>query len=223
MIKKQLAAAILSAVFILPAASSNAAESSANAAVTSNYVFRGQTQSDDGLAAQAGYNIKQSKDDIGWYAGAFASTVDGGGGGGSGLEIDVFGGWKGSFGKQSEMGYDVGGIFYKYTDSTFSTDITELYAGVSYESAYVKLFMGNGSGIDSYNYLDVGASFTVFTDLDLDLHAGRYLSSPSSNDVSAALSTEMKGFDLSLGLTYEDAGAKSDVEFFVTVGKSFDL
>jgi len=205
------------AVLVLPVTTLAAAESSAYAALTSNYVFRGQTQTKDGAAIQGGYDIKQSKDDNGWYAGTFASTVS------SGIELDLFGGWKGSFGKQNNLGYDVGGIFYKYTDSNFSSDITELYAGINYESAYVKLYMGDGAGISSYNYLDVGASFIVLTDVDLDVRAGRYLNSPSINDLSAALSLEVKGFDLGLGLTYEDGGAKNDLEFFVTVSKGFDL
>ena len=215
MIKKQLTVLMLVAAFILPVTNSNATESSANVAVTSNYVFRGQTQTDDGAAVQGGYDIQQS-DDKGWYAGVWGSNVD------KGIEVDLYGGWKGVFGNQSKMGYDVGAILYQYSDSIY-TDVTEIYAGMSYETAYAKLYLGNGSGIESYNYLDVGASFVVFTDIDLDLHAGRYLSSPSSNDLSASLSMEVKGFDLSLGLTYEDAGPKSDVEFFVTVGKSFDL
>jgi len=213
--KKRLVAVLASvAVFALPVSASIAAESSAFAAVTSNYVFRGQTQTKDDPAVQAGYDIQQSKNDMGWYAGAFASTVD------KGTEIDLFGGWKGAFNK--EMGYDVGAILYEYSDSQY-TDTTEIYAGVNYETAYVKLYMGNGSGINSYNYLDFGASFVVLKDIDLDLHFGRYLSSPSSSDLSAIVSMDVKGFDLSLGLTYEDAGAKSDVEFFVTVGKTFDL
>lgn len=210
-----VAATALVTAFALPTASLIAADSSAYAAVTSNYVFRGQTQTKDDPALQAGYDIKQSKNDMGWYAGGFASTVS------KGLELDIFGGWKGAFNQQ--MGYDVGAILYKYTDSAFSPDITELYAGISYETAYAKLYMGNGSGISSYEYLDLGASFVVLNDLDLDLHYGRYISSPSSNDVSATISMEVKGYDLGLGLTYEDAGAKDDIEFFVTVGKTFDL
>jgi len=204
-------------VLALPVTTSTAAESSAFAALTSNYVFRGQTQTKDGAAIQGGYDIKQSKDDMGWYAGAFASNVN------KGIEVDVFGGWKGAFGTQPNLGYDVGGVFYKYTDSNFSPDITELYAGLNYETAYVKLYMGSGSGISNYNYLDVGASFIVLTDVDLDVHAGRHLNSPSSNDVSAALSMEVKGYDLSLSLTYEDAAPTNEVEFFVTVSKGFDL
>ena len=212
----KLVAAVLVpfAAFALPVTVSQAAEQSAYAAVTSNYVFRGQTQTDDDPAVQAGYDIKQSKDDMGWYAGAFASTVD------KGIEVDLYGGWKGAFAKQSSLGYDVGAILYQYSDSQY-TDTTEIYAGVNYETAYVKLYIGNGSGISSYNYLDVGASFVILEDLDLDLHAGRFLSSPSSNDISAAVSMEVKGFDLGLGLTYEDAGAKNDTEFFVTVAKTF--
>ena len=200
---------------VLPSTMAFAVDSSAFAAVTSNYVFRGQTQTNDSAAVQGGYDIQQSKDDKGWYAGAFASTVD------TGVELDVFGGWKGAFSQQ--MGYDVGAVHYKYTDSNFSPDITELYAGINYETAYVKLYMGNGSGISSYNYLDLGASFVVLTDVDLDVHIGHYLTSPSANDMSAALSMEVKNFNLSLGLTYEDAGVKNDLEFFVTVGKTFDL
>ncbi len=216
--KKLLLSLLVSlTVSVLPVATSTAAESSAYAALTSNYVFRGQTQTKDSPAIQGGYEIKQSKDDNGWYAGTFASNVS------KGIELDLFGGWKGTFGKQNNLGYDVGGILYKYSDSNFSSDITELYAGINYETAYVKLYMGNGSGISSYNYLDVGASFIVLKDVDLDLHFGRYLNNPSSNDLSAALSLEVKGFDLGLGLTYEDAGTTNSLEFFVTVKKDFDL
>lgn len=214
--KNLLAALIVSVTaFMLPATGSFAADTSAFAAVTSNYVFRGQTQTKDDVAVQGGYDIKQSKGDMGWYAGAFASTVS------KGIELDLFGGWKGALGKQ--MGYEVGAILYKYTDSQFSSDVTEIYGGVSYETAYAKLFFGNGSGVKSYTYLDLGASFIVLQDIDLDLHFGHYLTSPSANDVSAVLSMEVKNFNLSLGLTYEDAGAKNDLELFVTIGKDFDL
>ena len=153
-------------------------------------------------------------EDKGWYAGVWGSNVN------QGVEVDLYGGWKGIFGDQNKMGYDVGAILYKYTDST-NDDATEIYGGMSYETAYAKLYMGNGSGISSYTYIDVGASFVVLQ--DLDLHYGRLSSGSGSNDVSAALSMEIKGYDLGLGLTYEDEGSKNDIEFFVTVKKEFDL
>lgn len=212
--KLLLAVLTSTAVFTLPFTASIAAESSANAAVTSNYVFRGQTQTKDDPAVQGGYDI-QNSEDKGWYAGVWGSTVD------KGTEVDLYGGWRGLFGSNNKMGYDVGAILYEYTESTY-TDVTEFYGSVSYETAYVKVSFGDGSGIPSYNYIDLGASFVVLKDMDLDLHYGR-MSEGSSNDLGASLSTEIKGYDLSLGLTYEDAGPKSDVEFFVTVGKEFDL
>lgn len=203
------------AIFAMPVAASFAVESSANVAVTSNYVFRGQTQTQDGAAVQGGYDIMQSEDK-GWYAGVWGSNVN------QGVEVDLYGGWKGIFGDQNKMGYDVGAILYKYTDSA-NTDITEIYGGMSYETAYAKLFMGNGSGISSYTYIDIGAQFVVMQDIDLDLHYGRLSSNGGVNDLSAGLSMDVKGYDLSLGLTYEDAGAKNDIEFFVTVKKEFNL
>ncbi len=189
----------------------NATESTAYAQVTTNYIFRGQTQTNDGAAIQGGYDIRQSKADTGWYAGVFASNVA------KGLELDGFAGWQGVFGKKKNLGYDVGAILYKYTDNGFAKDTTEFYAGFSYETAYGKLFFGNGGG--SYTYLDIGASFIVMGDLDMDVHYGRYLNS-GINDLSAAVSLKVRGFDLGLGLTYAD---KSNTKFYATVKKEFDL
>lgn len=215
---KKLLIMVLASISVsaIPVTAVMAAETSANVAVMSNYVSRGQTQTKDSAAVQAGYDIKQSNNDIGWYANVFASTVS------SGLEIDLSGGWKGAINKQGNIGYDVGGILYNYTDSQFSNNVTELFAGINYETAYAKLFMGSGSGISNYTYLDLGASFVFMQDLDLDLHYGRS-SLTSSNDISASLGTELKGFNLALEVTYEDAAPTSEIEFFVTVKKEFDL
>jgi uncharacterized protein (TIGR02001 family) len=203
----------LAVVLVLPQGVSRATESSSSIALTSNYIFRGQTQSNGNSAVQVNYDLEQNEND-GWYTGAFASTVA------KGLELDLFAGWKGAFNQQSNMGYDVGVIAYSYTERQFSPNITEFYAGVNYETAYVKIFNGSGSGLNNYNYFDMGSSFIVLEDLDLDLHFGRQLDSPSSNDVSANLSFEVKDFDLNLGVSYKDANSGSTV-FFVTVGKAF--
>ena len=83
-------AALLGYFSALPLAS---AEQSliANAAITSNYVFRGQTQSDDGIAVQGGIDFTHESE---FYVGAWGSTVNGTGSNtGSGLEVDLYGGW----------------------------------------------------------------------------------------------------------------------------------
>lgn len=218
---KKLSVVVLASIvaFAVPVTTTIAAESSANVALTSNYVFRGLTQTDDGVAVQGGYDIQQSKQDIGWYAGVFGSTVN------KGLEVDLYGGWKGAFGNNKGLGYDVGGIFYKYTDSNFGGDVTELYAGINYETAYLKIFFGNTDGGSSHNYIDLGASFVVMKDIDLNVHYGRFSSSAIDyNDASASISTAIKGIDVGLGLTYTDnSNEKNDIKFLVTASKKFDL
>ena len=206
--------------FAIPITSSMAFESSAYAAVTSNYVFRGISASNNGVAAQGGYEIQQSKEDLGWFAGGFASSL--GDLGSSGLELDIYGGWKGDFNK--ELGYEVGGIYYKYTDTNGGTDTTEIYAGLNYETAYIKIFSANANGGGKYNYFDLGATFIVLKDIDLNLHYGHY-SSPTNNynDLAASINMDVKDFDLALGLTYQDKLNKNNLAFIATVTKTFDF
>lgn len=220
--KKLLVVATAICAFTLPTASSIATESSAHVALTSDYVFRGLSYSNDGVAVQGGYDIQQSKEDKGWFAGVFASTV--GDLGNKGLEIDGYGGWKGSF--NATLGYEVGATLYKYTDSDFANDATEFYAGVNYETAYVKIFSGKeSSGGASYNYIDLGATFIVMKDIDLNVHYGRYSSSGTDyNDLAASMNIDVKGFDLGLGLTYVDLNSEdNNLKFIATVTKEFDL
>lgn len=227
MIKKQLVVLMLAAAFVLPVTSSQAAESSVNVALTSNYVFRGLSFNDDSMALQGGYDIAQSKDK-GWYAGAFLSMFDEGpsnAGNKDGIETDLFAGWKGDFGKQSPFGWDVGLNIYEYQGATNVKGQTEIYGGINYETAYFKLFLGDDSNYSNgdYTYFDFGASFVVLKDLDLNLHAGHTSRdfAKDYNDISATVSKKVNDFDLLLGLTYEDF--LNDMKFYVTVGKSFDL
>ncbi len=214
--KKKILAVMLLPLGLLASQPVFASEDSAYAALATNYVFRGQTLTNDGLAIQGGYDIKQDKSDNGWYAGAFASNVT------TGLRLDLGAGWRGTFGKQKNLGYDVGLVLYKYTNTSVYNDVNEFYAGFSYETAYAKLFFGSGAGVSSYTYLDVGASFVVMKDIDLDAHYGRYLNS-GVNDLSAALSLDVRGYDLSMGLSYEDQAPKNELKFYVTVKKTFDI
>lgn len=224
MIVKQLKLLMLSLALILPVTTASyAAESSVKVGLTSNYVFRGKTLSSDNMAVQGGFDIKQSKEDKGWYAGTFLSMFDTGGV--DGVETDFYAGWKGSFGKKTQFTWDAGVVIYEYQGANNVQGQTEIFGGIGYETAYLKLYIGDDDNQPNgdYTYLDFGASFVVMKDLDLNLHAG--LTSrdfdKDYNDISASLSKEVNGYDLLLGLTYEDEG--DELEFFVTVGKSFDL
>lgn len=215
---------VLAAAFILPVTSLYAVESSANVALTSNYIFRGQTLSNDNMALQGGYDIAQSKDS-GWYAGAFVSMFDQGPGGEDGLKTDIFGGWKGNFGAQSKLGWDAGLALYEYQGTNNVEGQFEIYGGINYETAYFKLFIGDDDNYTNgdYTYIDLGASFVVLHDIDLELHVGLMSKdfAKDYNDVSATLKKKVNGFDTAVSLTYEDQA--DELEFLVTIGKSFDL
>ena len=121
----------LSALATLPAMSvaaekpaSSGIQQSAYVSLATNYVFRGQTLSNDNPAIQGGYDIQQSKDDKGWYAGVFLSTFDGTE---DGIETDLTAGWKGIFGEKDKFGYDVGINIFEYHGADNTEGQFEIY------------------------------------------------------------------------------------------------
>ena len=198
----------------------------ANAAITSNYVFRGQTQSDDGIAAQGGIDYTHASE---FYAGAWASSVDGSNGNtGSGFEVDLYGGWAHSW---DDFGVDVGYIIYEYTDSDFAAGTQELYVGFDWGPANITYYNGSddAAGASDYNYVDVGLNIELVEDVLLSLHYGRMSPDTGSsfNDFKIEATKTILDLDVSLSATYEDgtsnATTSKDTELFLTVKKTFDL
>jgi len=202
----------------------------ANAAITSNYVFRGQTQSDNGIAAQGGIDFTDESE---FYAGAWASSVSGtSGNSGGGFEIDAYGGWAHSW---DDFGLDVGYIIYDYTDSKFAAGARELYVGFDWGPASITYYNGDDQNTNpnDYNYIDVGLEIELVDDVLLSFHYGRFSPDRGSsfNDIKVEASKKILDFDVSLSVTYEDgtstnaynATTSKDTELFVTVKKAFDL
>ena len=146
------------AVGALALSGSALAELSANIAATSNYVWRGATQTDDGAAIQGGIDYAH---DSGFYLGTWASNVDFGSGGE--VEWDIYGGYAGEF---NDFGYDLGVIFYAYPDSD-DANFTELALGVSYK------FLSAGISYTVQSQVnDVRGEANPFIDGDLYYHVG---------------------------------------------------
>ena len=113
-----------------------------NVGIFSQYVFRGLTQTNRDPALQGGFDYAHSS---GLYAGTWGSNIswlrDGGAyrAGGS-LELDVYGGYKMTFG---DFGVDVGTLYYWYPGDTTipapgapgnpKADTWEVYAGASWK------------------------------------------------------------------------------------------
>ena len=148
---------------------------SANVALTSDYKFRGISQSNGDGALQGGFDAGFGP---GFYVGAWGSTVnfdtnDGGCCNGS-LELDYYGGWAHDIG-DSDFSVDVGYIYYSYPgDNDSDAEYQEVYAkgswkfltlGVAYSDDYYL-------ETDEFWYAHADMSFTLPWDIALDMHAG---------------------------------------------------
>ncbi len=147
-----------------------------NAGLFSDYRFRGFTQTGYKPAYQGGFDFAHKS---GFYLGNWNSNVEQLLYNGASLEMDFYGGYKGSIG---DIGYDVGYLYYYYpnTGAGGSTKIDngELYVGASYGPLSAKWyyattkFFALGTGVpgvdtkgswylDLTGTLDLGSGFTA--------------------------------------------------------------
>lgn len=183
--KKSLLVSVAFAALSISAHAQDAAsanEVSFNAAITSDYRYRGISQTRLRPAVQSGVDYVGSAS--GLYAGAWASTIkwtrDAGGGGS--VELDLYAGKRGAI--STEISYDVGALAYVYANNRLNNvagfanaDTTEIYGQLGYGPATLKYShaVTNLFGFaDSKNsaYLDLGASFDAGNAYTVSLHAG---------------------------------------------------
>ena len=151
-----------------------AAEVTANAAVTNNYIWRGITQTSDQAAVQGGIDWSGGP---GFYAGTWLSNVDFDGTATSGYEMDVYAGWGGEAGS---FGYDLGVISYQYP-VTPNFNFTELYVSGTFSvvTIGVNYTVDTASGNDAEKTVGAGGAFDtgdtyVFGSLDFPTDAGDF-------------------------------------------------
>ena len=113
---------------------------SANVSFTSDYIWRGMTQS-DAPAIQGGFDFEAES---GFYAGIWGSNVNFNNGAGS--ELDLYMGYGFEVGG---VGVDVGYISYEYIDSTPDATFDETYLGLSFGDLGVSFAFGD------YDYTEV--------------------------------------------------------------------
>jgi len=166
-----LAAALL-------AAPAFADDLSFNAALTSDYRYRGISQTRLQPALQGGVDFASAA--TGWYVGAWASTInwtrDARGSGR--VELDIYGGKRGQL--SEDVSYDAGVLSYVYKGripGLDNPDTTELYGQLGYGPATLKYSHSVTSlfgFVDSRNsgYLDLSANFDAGAGYTINLHAG---------------------------------------------------
>ena len=193
---------------------------SGNMALTSNYIWRGYSQSDDDPAIQGGLDLAHES---GVYAGVWASNVESGDYAGAEMELDLYAGYATEL---AGVGVDVGFLSYNYPSSTPSSDFEEIYAGVSKSFGPADLgytYYWGQDGLDDYWQIDAGTELAGFGISaaygDADKFSTHYSFTVSKEVLSASWPVEVSlmyyDFDA-------DAGASSDEDGVVfTVAKSF--
>lgn len=191
-----------------------------NVAVTSDYIFRGIEQADEGIALQGGADYTHSS---GLYAGTWLSSLKNGDP--ADVEVDLYGGYSGEL--DGGISYDVGAIYYMYPDAQVEWGNTwEVYVGAGYGPFSAKISRSIGDFFvytDDGTYYEAGADFDIGYGVGLGLHVG-YQSIESSDDdytdYGITLSKSYAGVDFSLSVTDTD-NTGDDPKLAFTVAKSF--
>ena len=221
----------------------NAGEIEANVALSTDYVFRGLSQTDNDPAISGGFDYSF---DSGFYLGIWASNVNFGanddGSSTTSTEIDVYGGY--AFEAAEGVEFDFGYIYFVYPGdsgalnySEFTASVT-FYEDLSFGLVYSPDYFGSDEDAIVFN---TDYSVGLAKNLSLDLHAG-YTTTDLDDDGdsilfggsdlddyvewSIGLSTSAAGVDLSL--TYHDTdiddsigGEVAEDRIVFSVGKSF--
>lgn len=173
--------------------------------LTSDYLFRGISQTDGKPAAQAGVTASHES---GFFAGIWGSNVDFGPGSDADYEVDLFAGFANSIG---DFGYSVQALYYMYPSDNADANYLELGVDLSYTLAYSTF---NVSGYWSPDYAgDAGDAWYLAYGVDIAL----------SDAWTFSVATGWNGFEndrnylnSTIGLAYEVDGWVFDATYSLT-------
>ena len=210
---------LATAIASVMASTTAAAELTGNASFTSNYIWRGVTQSNDSAAAQGGLDWGH---DSGLYVGTWASSIDFSGDFGSGYEngtgyeMDVYAGFAGEAGG---LGYDVGIATYMYP-VTPEFNFTEAYLTGSFSLVSVGVYTtvdsasGNEGGIfdDGDLYVSASVDFEAGGN-DMSVYAGSYMFDCDGTTATSCGEVDYSHYGVSLSKdSFTFAVDKNDIE-----------
>lgn len=200
------------------------AELSANVGVTSQYLFRGLAQT-DGAAINGGLDYASES---GFYVGTWGSTINFGGspnlgdGGSTGTEVDFYAGFGGEAGS---IGYDIGLIYYWYSEEDEldkpeeSYNTIEVYGSLSFGALTLGGYFAPDTyfGVDESAFgINLGLSLPITEVLSFEAFVGH-----NGGDGNEALTPDGDSYlDYSIGLS---ASAESGLTFgFALVATDID-
>lgn len=219
-----IAAAVLAASGVSQMAN---AEVSANFAATSNYLWRGVTQSGNAPSLSGGLDYS---DESGIYAGTWVGTIDWTDetSDAKGAEVDFYLGYSGEAG---EFGYDAGYIYYYYPATGYEdSNFGELYFNGSFGAfGFGVAYTVNSDADDDVPfgtgdlYYNVSYGFDLPNEFALGLTYGYYdFDTPTSDPDYGHFQVDLtKGdFTFSISKADEESGS-DDTNFALSWGTSF--
>jgi len=175
---------------------------SVNFALTSNYIWRGMTQTSNSPAVQGGIDLGYN----GLYAGVWGSNINFGTE--ASLEADLYGGYKGEL---AGIGYDLGYILYAYPNDSTALNFEEVYFGLSKSigdlGLNAKYYKGIEATGDPKDYWEAGASYALPAGFGVAGSYGDYEDYGSNYKVGVSKSVGK----FTLGVAYTDF--KGDIGF----------
>lgn len=187
-----------------------------NAALTSDYVFRGVSQTDEEPALQLGADLNF---DSGFYVGVWGSNVDFGDGGPD-LEIDTYVGWNTDL--SDRWNFDVQLVRYNYIgeENDFgSSDYNELITSLAWDET---LTFSYGYTNDVYalgakgHYFGAAGSWDMGNGVGLDVSLGKSIFGNSTGledymDWSVGINRDFGPVNAAIG--YYDTDSDGDFNF----------
>lgn len=160
--------------FVALTASANALaiDTSGSAALTSDYVWRGSTQSQGDAAVQAGFRVTGAS---GFYASAWGSNVEFAPETHASSELDFVVGWNGKL--ADDLALDANLLHYRYPATTVDLNWTELNTTLTWKDNYWLSLAWSPEALGTKQdglYTQLGARMPLSPQLRLEAAAGWY-------------------------------------------------
>ncbi len=201
-----LGALALGAVSLSARAEDGPYSLSANVALTSDYVFRGITQTDEDPAIQGGFDFAHES---GFYLGTWGSNVSF-----ANMELDLYGGFANEL--ANGLSYDVGYAHYLYfgdeEKSGEDLDMGELYAKFGFKMFSLEYYYNPDD--PSSDYIGLGIAHELPQGFTLGASAGRasFDEGEDYTDWKIFVGTSLQGFDFELAYTDTDLEDNPDAD-----------
>jgi len=186
-------------------AQDNVITTSANMSLTSNYIWRGMTQTDNAPAIQGGVDFGYN----GFYLGTWGSNISWTNDDESSMELDVYAGYASNF---AGIDYDIGYIRYAYPKVQDEYNFDEAYISLSKDFGFGTFGVKYSKavdvpdGADKLDDIEGTYSTTLPEGFGLDLMYGQY--EDVGDRAGVTLTKSFGKFDLSI--SYVDFSADSD-------------